>query len=401
MKTNQLPREKRLRLAVIAALFISGTFGVAAQVFHSGSDGSLGDLVVTNDLVIQLPPNGVLNYKTVTIQSGTHVSFLPNPANTPVFLLSQGDVSISGNISLDGSQGNGSDGGLGGPGGFVGGHPGFGSNPPGPGAGPGGGGGGVNDTSIAAAAGSGGYLYQSGWGGSTNHGPSYGTQVLIPLVGGSGGGGTIGTDGSPGNGGGGGGGAILIASDTLITLGQGNNISAQGGSRNGGANGGSGGAIRVVAPKLVGTLLALVYGESQVASSGRVRVDTADASQFGTDIRPAYAGSRGSFLAAGLPYGTNAAVLNIVQAAGTLIEPGTLNPVSILLTSGSSANQTVTVLARNFGTKVPINVVITPGSGIPQIFPAIIDNTTSNPATAVVNVTLPVNVPVTINAWTR
>jgi hypothetical protein len=382
---------------VVAAL---PAFG---QGFDSGSDGSYGDLVITNDTLLPLPDNGIFNCKTITIHQSTHLSFTHNAANTPVFLLSKGDILIDGEIDLGGSQGNQSIGGLGGPGGFPGGHPGFGSVPPGSGTGPGGGRGGSYDSGVQTnGAGGGGYLYQSGWGVTTNHGLPYGTPVLIPLVGGSGGGGTIGPNGQGGYGGGGGGGAILMASSTQIIFGQNGNsgvITAYGGPRAQTANGGSGGAIRVVAPKIIGTVRAYVNGESDVAGAGRVRIDTADSSQMGTDIRPGPSGSLGSFLVTGLA--TNMPRLSIVQAAGTSIPAGQLTPVSILLPSGTSQNQTVTVQVQNFGAKVPINVVLTPDSGDPLSFPAEIDNTTSNPATGTINVTVPINVPVALNVWTR
>jgi hypothetical protein len=50
---------------------------------------------------------------------------------------------------------------------------------------------------------------------------------------------------------------------------------------------------------------------------------------------------------------------------------------------------------------VPISVVLTPDSGLPVIYQATIDNVASNPAQTVVNVAVPINVVVTIHAWTR
>jgi hypothetical protein len=101
-------------------------------------------------------------------------------------------------------------------------------------------------------------------------------------------------------------------------------VQAPGGSRNAAPNGGSGGAIRFVAPKMIGTIRAYVNGESDVASAGRVRIDTADASQMGTDIRPPYTASLGSFLVTGLS--TNLPRLSIVQVAGTTIPAGQTEP---------------------------------------------------------------------------
>ena len=389
------------RLTAGLLLSLAGTVPALGQAaFDSGSDGSYGDLIVTNNTVLQPPANGIFNCRSIYVTNGVRLDFEHNAANTPIFLLSKGDVNINGEIHLDGSQGNGSIGGLGGPGGFSGGQPGFGIIPPGAGQGPGGGLGGVNSGGNETnGAGGGGYILRSTWGASTNQGLPYGTPVLIPLVGGSGGGGTIGLNGEPGAGGGGGGGAILIASNTQLIFGNGGFVTAYGGARNSSPNGGSGGAIRFVAPKIIGIVRGYVNAESDVASPGRVRIDTADASQMGTDIRPAYTASLGSFLVTGLS--TNLPRLSIVQVAGTSIPAGQTDPVSILLASGTSPSQTVTVHAQNFGAKVPINVVLSPSNGDPVVFAADIDNSVNNPASATVNVTIPINQPVTLNVWTR
>ncbi len=402
MKTSLLDTmQSKFRFFPAALLACATALSTYAQTFNSGSDGSYGDLIITNNTSLAMPIDGIFKCKKISIAKGVHIGFLRNAGNTAVYFLATDDVSIDGYIHIEGGRG-GATGGLAGPGGFDGGHPGFGSVPPGAGLGPGGGRGGLNDNNTVNVAGSGGYLYKSGWGPSTNHGKPYGTPVLLPLVGGSGGGGTIITDGSVGQGGGGGGGAILIASNTKIIFGADGNdgeILAYGGGRNGGPNGGSGGAVRIVAPAIIGTVRAYVNGESDVASAGRVRVDTVDASQMGLDIRPGASGSRGSFVLTGL--GGTSPVLNILQVASQNIPEGQVSPYSLLLANGTSPNQTVVVQAKNFGSIVPINVVLTPESGDPIIFPANIDNTTKNPASATINLTIPINVPVTLHAWTR
>lgn len=400
MKTNSHVSSLWMATALVAGVAFQFTT-LAQTPFDSGSDGSFGDLIVTNDTHLQMPPDGIFKCKTIDIQKGVTLTFAPNAANTAVYLLATGDVFIDGTIDVSGGQGNGSLGGLPGPGGFAGGHPGFGLVKPGAGMGPGGGLGGLQDGSSLSGAGSGGYLYQSGWGASTNHGRPYGTPVLIPLVGGSGGGGNIRTDGGGGQGGGGGGGAILIASNKKIDFSRAGNagvVQSIGGSHNGAGNGGSGGAIRFVAPTVIGVVRAYVT-TSGTSSDGRVRIDTIDATQMGTDIRPGVAGSRGTFLITGLS--TNTPTLNIVQVGNQTIPPGQVVPVSVLLPNGTSPTQPVTVLAKNFGAKVPVNVVLTPESGDPIVVPLDIDNTSKNPATASVNVNVPINVPVTLNVWTR
>ena len=93
--------------------------------------------------------------------------------------------------------------------------------------------------------------------------------------------------------------------------------------------------------------------------------------------------------------------MDILQAADTNIPEGNPAPVQVQLPFGSTTNRTVTVQARDFNASVPIAVVLTPDSGRPQVYPVTIDNVAANPATITVDVTLPVNTVVTINAWTR
>jgi len=73
----------------------------------------------------------------------------------------------------------------------------------------------------------------------------------------------------------------------------------------------------------------------------------------------------------------------------------------IELPLGSSTNRTVTVQARNFAASVPIRVALIPESGEMVTYDSVVENTTTNPATAVVNVTVPVNVKVEVQVWTR
>src|SRR5262249_9148824 len=111
-----------------------------AQTFSSGSTGANGalDLSTMNcdTCEVQLPPNGILNYTTVNVPYPKALVFKPNIANTPVYLLAQGAVTINGGIVVNGN------GRTPGPGGFYGGPPhlngGQGPNYPGfgPGAGP-------------------------------------------------------------------------------------------------------------------------------------------------------------------------------------------------------------------------------------------------------------------------
>lgn len=93
--------------------------------------------------------------------------------------------------------------------------------------------------------------------------------------------------------------------------------------------------------------------------------------------------------------------LSIIQAAGTVIAEGTPAPVQIQLPYNSTTNRTVTVQARDFNAVVLVDVLLTPESGASVKYQTNIDNTVVNPATAVVNVVVPVNTVVNVKAWTR
>ena len=90
--------------ALLLVLAVSSAPSAIGQAFSSGSDGSNGDLNVTANVEIPLPPSGILNYKTVTIGAGTTVTFTRNALNTPVQLLAQGDVVINGIIDVSGAN---------------------------------------------------------------------------------------------------------------------------------------------------------------------------------------------------------------------------------------------------------------------------------------------------------
>ncbi|HLO94827.1 MAG TPA: hypothetical protein VK195_10955 [Burkholderiaceae bacterium] len=289
-------------LNAVAASLLLATSSASAAV-NSGSTGVRGALSPTATVEIPLPEDGVLHYTTVNIPKGVTVTFTRNKLNTPVYLLATGDVDIAGFIDVrggnakptgtagDGSFGDDSLPGEGGPGAFDGGRGGRedaamlsalvnGA----PGQGPGGG---APGTTAAADCTVGGLFtrfpyYGGGAGhatgayrvGTTSCGTgsvanvgsqffakSYGSSLLQPLVGGSGGGGGRGGTRFGGSGGGGGGGAILIASSGTINIAAGGGINATGGDggdvKGDGAGywggGGSGGAIRLVATKVTGS----------------------------------------------------------------------------------------------------------------------------------------------------
>lgn len=367
---------------------------VGAQGFSSGSTGADGALNVTgSDLTVELPPDGILNYTTITVSSGRTLRFTPNALNTPVYLLATGDVTIAGLVSLDGGRGNNVSGGLPGPGGFAGGNPASAGTEPGDGHGPGGGRAGLNTTDTDGA-GAGSYATVASAGGSTRNGATYGSAVLVPIVGGSGGGGTV---GSPGFGGGGGGGAIQIASSTRIHVTGA--IRARGGAGNGSAyNFGSGGAIRLVAPVVSGSgTLSVRSAEGFFDAHGRSRVDTQNRAQLNFGFDPPATASVGSLM---LVFPAPLPRLDVVSAAGTAIPVGS-GPVFVSLPFNSPSSQVVTVQARDFGRTVPVRVVLVPDHGPASTYDAQIDNQAANPASVNVTVEFPLNVQTAVEVWTR
>lgn len=384
MNTNNLASRG---LALACAALVASSTGAFAQGFNAGSDGSLGDVVIDANTTIPLPPDGKLHYRSLIVNSGVTVTFQKNARNTPVFLLSQGDVIVNGTINVAGSVAPDNTGGAGGPGGFDGGKPGFGAEvPPGHGFGPGGAPGGINNCGNPGDAGAGSY----GSAGTVG-GPTYGSALLIPIIGGSGGGGGA---GQPGFGGGGGGGAILIAANTRIVVSG--TINARGGVNRTCLNGGSGGAIRLVSFKVEGTGLLDVRGGGS-GGLGRIRIDTIERGNINFNFQNSSVTTVGGNLLAIQPV---VPTLATIEAAGQAVAQGG-GPVTFTLPFGSTPDRTVKIQARDFGRVVPIRVMLTPDSGSRITVDSEIDNTTENPAVVEVPITVPVNTLVTIHAWTR
>lgn len=392
MKTLPMPI-----LVTTAILLAAGPHRLHAQGFDSGSTGADGALFVPTNRVLQVPPQGVFHFTTVEIKAGATLSFTANSLNTPVHILAQGNVVVDGRINLNARNGSSTPptGGLGGPGGFSGGNPGTGVVPPGAGYGPGGARGG-NFSYESDAAGAGSY-FSVGGGGTANRSTTYGSPLLVPLIGGSGGGGTT---GSPGIGGGGGGGAILIASSTSIVIAGG--IDAVGGGgvdpKNGGlGNGGSGGAVRLVAPKVSGGGTINVPG-NEGGGFGRARVDTLNRLELGLRFDPAAAATIGSLM---LVFPSPRPRLDVIGLSSTLIPLGTNAAVFVQLPFGAPTNQVVKIQAKDFASSVPIRVLLTPDNGTPRTFDFEIDNRTKNPNTLDAEVSFPVNTQVAVQVFTR
>jgi hypothetical protein len=387
-----------LRHALLVLLAGVGLLAAHGQAFDSGSTGAYGAInVTTADVTLDVPADGIFHATTVNVAAGRTLRFRANALNTPVYILATGDVTVSGNIRVDGEPGTQTAAGRGGPGGFDGGTPGSVGTPPGDGKGPGAGGAG-EPTANQDGAGSGSYATRPGFPSVPRHGGTYGSALLIPLAGGSGGGGTTGT---PGTGGGGGGGAILIASNTRITVNVSAGIFALGGyTVSGGAyHSGSGGAIRLVAPEIAGngTLNASGGAGFFDAGDGRIRVDTLNRSQLAFNFQPPGITAIGSLM---LVFPSPLPRLDITAAAGTAIAVDS-GPVLVTLPFGSPATQQVKVRAQDFGQVVPVRVVLTPDSGDTRTYDVEINNAAANPAEATVDVELPVNTRTAIAVWTR
>jgi hypothetical protein len=373
--------------SVEAGTFVSGSTG-ADGPFNPPAQVPAGTVVDGNTVIVPLPANGILNFTTVYIATGTTVTFTRNAANTPVYLLASGDVNIAGTIDVSGQDGAAGNignigpvaGGKGGPGGFDGG---YGGQPnstgipgvlPGQGLGPGGGCSDAEGVSLPGCGGSfasaGGSLY------SQNTVSGYGSYALQPLVGGSGGGGggyysSLATR-YYGGGGGGGGGAILIASSGSINITGA--IIANGGFAGGGGQGqnyggdGSGGGIRLVANTINnnGSISAMpprTYNLSawlSFAGVGRIRIESYNLSL----------GSMNPYPSITLPNAVvmpNIPSLSITQINGVLVPPaatGSYTSPDISLPAATSSPVSVDVSAANIpvGTSVEIDAVPQSGS---------------------------------------
>jgi hypothetical protein len=163
---------------------------------------------------------------------------------------------------------------------------------------------------------------------------------------------------------------------------------------------GSGGAVRLVAPKVSGDGTLSVQGgiasnNVEVGGYGRIRIDTIDRTGIRFNFDPPTAFSIGTFMVVFPPVVPQ---LEIVQAAGQAIGPG--QPAEVILPFGSPPAQTVTVRATDFTGSVPIDVVLVPSTGPRQVVPAQI-NMTTNPAQVTVGVNIPANTRTRVYAWTR
>lgn len=284
------------RLLALAALLSLPSATTLADLAIPGADGSGGAFAPTESIEVDLslsptaawdsPGSGngvydpdkwavVFKYSAVDIPEGVTVTFKNHPSRAPVVWLVNGDASIAGTVDLNGHVWvNPPDMAEPGPGGFRGaiGSVGWVHYPSG-GFGIGGG------NSDGAYGGN-----HATVGHSNEAWPTYGTERVLPLIGGSGGGGH---HQYAGYGGAGGGGALVLAvSGTLAIDGQ---VTANGGGGYGGFSGpGGGGAIRLIADAVTGTgALRAVGGSHQygVGGAGRIRIEATNA-DASWDINP-------------------------------------------------------------------------------------------------------------------
>ncbi len=284
-------RNLPLRMLALALAFA----GTGSHAYDRGGTGADGAFAPTVSTELQLPPDGVFNFSSVSIPAGVTVVFKRNAANTPVVWKVAGDVTVAGTIDVSGAaspatgtQGDGmigddGIGGAGGPGGYDGGR----GGPPGgalaggSGLGPGAGLAKYSCTSYGLSAGHAVAFSTSQI--NCGAGAVYGNVNITPLVGGSGGAGGRGGTTYHGSGGGGGGGALLIAASGTVNVtgtiradGGGGGSTANNGTGGYRGGGGSGGSIKIVASSITGngTLSANGGSGSYVTGSdGRIRLE--------------------------------------------------------------------------------------------------------------------------------
>lgn len=382
--------------------------------FNSGSTGADGAFSPTVNTELTLPPSGVFNFTSINIPAGITVSFKKNALNTPVVILASGDVTIAGTLTVRGWDSTwvgptgggdiGDDGvpGESGPGGFGGGRGGdVGNGRGGAGLGPGGGVGGerigydgVRCFVFAGCSFSG--------AGATY---SYGSSLLLPLIGGSGGGGGHGGDVFRGSGGGGGGGAILIAASGTVTVSgsvyaHGGYATVPAGAGVGSSGGpGSGGAIRIVATTIAGNggIDANVGGfcywdttSNRVSSCGasgtgvgRVRLEADSFTRAATTVPPFTFGTPGALFVAGFP------TLRITSVAGIPVPAVPTGNADVRLAAGAANPVTVQFSTTGVPVGNTVKLTVTPANApaYSAVSVALTGSTTT--ATASVSVDIP------------
>lgn len=371
------------------------------QAFNSGSTGSLGALTPATNTTVVLPPDGILNYTTVTIPAGVTVTFQRNATNTPVTLLAQGAVTIAGAMRVNGDAAlaglpTGSvgvtPGQLSGPGGFRGGDGGI---------------RGLSHSNGTGGLGTGGGdpgLFPAIFTRDGSYGAAYFVN-LQPMYGGSGGGGGVGSTAQNGPSGAGGGGAIVLASTTQILIQSTGVISANGGDGIAGSQttcglpaggAGSGGAIRLVAPQVTnqGVVQARGGGQSCAGAGsygypGIVRVECLTCAVAATTPAAFIANTLGPITPASTPAATALPSVTISSIGGvsTPSTPsGSHGSPDVAIPVASSLDVPVLLSIQNVAVPQQFYVKMIPAMGEPQYFPATLSTGSfaSSTATAIV-----------------
>lgn len=356
------PRSALKLTAVMATLLGSA----AAQPFSSTSTGADGALTIPAgdgspqtivfDPATMVPPrdadgDGIYHFTTITVPANITLKLRADKCGVlPLIWLAQGEVIIQGTLDLSstataalpvGTLGAAS---IPGPGGFPGGVAHLATTVGGPGFGPGG----ATNYTYGGSYGTLGY-------GSS---PVYGNAYLLPLLGGSGGGGSYPSQPEAANGTAGGG-AILIASTTQITL-DGFIVSV-GGTAGANAGRGSGGAVRLVAPSVVGTGVIDTLdadGQPYAGGAGRVRIESLNRS-FGGTVEGAF---RSVTLNPATPLGLTLGrarlrVTNIGGVAIPAMPTGTFAVPDAVINSASPVTVTLTASAVPLGTTATIHLI--------------------------------------------
>ncbi len=339
-----------LRLCCICALALivfafTPRFSIAQNIdlphtsASTGVDGPLnisGILGGTYVFDMTAKPDGVWNFTSIFVEEGITVTFEKNDNNTPVVWLATENVQIDGVLNLNGVAGTLVEGQAspGGPGGYAGGLGGIAFNRSNlyagsAGQGPGGG---LPGSNFCAAGGNGAYN------------GVYGNAFIQPLAGGSGGGGSGSLSDSNGANGGGGGGAILIDSTldiivngTISAIGGGSAINCQFSGT------GSGGAIRLVGDRVLGTgNLSVGNGRSRVEGFIRQILANSSAAPSGT-----------------LDFGVNQSQLLITDVAGVgVASPPTGDTTNPDVVFSQAGEVTITVTAINIPDGNPVTLRI-------------------------------------------
>lgn len=385
------PRTPLFPLLLFAAMLAAPP----ATAYDSGSTGADGAFAPAASVTLPLPPSGIFNFTSVNIPRNVTVRFQRNTANTPVVILASGDVFIGGTLDVSGTDspgtGTGGDGavaddgkpGLGGPGGYDGGWGGEPGERGGNGSGPGGGISGpevyLGCATKIGYAGVFGVDYPSP---ACSTVKAYGSDALIPLIGGSGGGGGWGGSVFRGSGGGGGGGAILIAASGTIRFDPGYGLILASGGLAGevkgtgqGFNGGdgSGGAIRLVATAITGggrLRAGWGYTGSYAASGttkGRIRVEAESydgalyVNLYGNtsyqDNRLSAASTPGPVFIAGLPG------LKITRVAGQPVPDPPSGKADVSLAADTPNPVTIEFETTGVPVGNTVKLTVTPTSG--------------------------------------